>query len=136
MNDRTPLVVTTLAAGTVTFAPLIAAQSVRVGHSVAKARIVKVGMKAAADDMVLAATGATATLTATAADFTKLGLTVGEWIFVGGDDTVSKFATTPPFYARVSAITAKVLTFDSTTSPIVADTGAGKTINILSLIHI
>lgn len=130
VNDRTPLVVTTLAAGTVTFAPLNATQSVRIGHSLAGARIVKVGLKAAAADMVLAVSGATATLTTTAADFTKLGLTVGEWIFVGGDDTVSKFATTPPFYARVSAIAAKVLTFDSTTSPIVADAGAGKTINI------
>lgn len=125
VNDRVPLVVASVATTTVTFAKLNAAQNLQINTNLANARIVKVGVRAAADDMKLALSGATATLTTTALDFTTMGLTKGEWVFVGGDATANKFAATPPFYARVSNIAAKVITFDTTTSPIVADTGTG-----------
>ena len=72
------------------------------------------------------------TLTATTADFTTLGLIQGEWIFVGGDDENDSFATTGSFYARVSKIEAKKLTFDNGTfrAGLSSDAGANKTIKI------
>lgn len=130
VNDRIALTVTSVLAAVVTFGYLKAGQVFKVHTNVANARIVKVGVKAAAADMKLATTATTATLTTTAADFTTWGLTKGEWIFVGGDETATKFASTPPFYARISDITAKVLTFDTTTSPAVADVGTGVSLAI------
>lgn len=130
MNDRVPLVVVSVATVTVTFSLLRATQAIKVNPSLSNARLVKVGVKAAAADMKLASTATGATLTTTAADFVAMGLNKGEWVFVGGDDTASKFATTPPFYARIETITAKVLTFDTTTSPVVTDAGTGVTLNL------
>lgn len=71
-------------------------------------------------------------LTATTADFTTLGLVEGEWIFVGGDNPTERFDTAGTFYARVSTIAAKKLTFDNGTfrAGLSADAGASKTIKI------
>ena len=71
-------------------------------------------------------------LTATTADFTTLGLVEGEWIFVGGDNPTERFDTAGTFYARVSKIEAKKLTFDNGTfrAGLSADAGASKTIKI------
>lgn len=71
-------------------------------------------------------------LTATTADFTTLGLVEGEWIFVGGDNPTERFDTAGAFYARVSKIEAKKLTFDNGTfkAGLSADAGASKTIKI------
>lgn len=88
--------------------------------------------KASAGDVKFGVEGALYVLTATSADFTTLGLIVGEWIFVGGDHSNDRFNSTGGFYARVSVITAKKLTFDNCTlrAGLSADTGAGKTIRI------
>lgn len=81
------------------------------------ARVIKVGVR----------TTAVATLTGSAANVklklaptvvTSLALSVGEWIFVGGDSASTKFAQTEPFYARVSAVSNDTLTFDATTRPV------------------
>lgn len=71
-------------------------------------------------------------LTATTADFTTLHLIEGEWIFVGGDESNASFANAGAFYARVSKIEAKKLTFDNGTfkTGLMADAGAGKAIKI------
>lgn len=71
-------------------------------------------------------------LTATTADFTTLGLVEGEWIFVGGDNPTERFDTAGTFYARVSKIEAKKLTFDNGTfrAGLSADAGTSKTIKI------
>lgn len=129
VNDRVPLTVVSVATVTATFAVLNAGQ-VFVPSPVTTGRIVRVGVKAAAADLVLAATATAATLTTTALNFVTMGLTKGEWVFVGGDAVTDKFAATPPFYARIADVAAKVLTFDTTTSPIIADTGAGKTVTL------
>jgi len=131
-NDRVPLVVKSIAAAVITVEKLDATNKIRTGTIPAKSRVVKVGIKAAADDFVLglSADSTRATLTTTARDFTTMGLKVGEWVFVGGDAPANKFGSTAPFYARIVDVAAKVLTFDTTTSPIVADTGAGKAITL------
>lgn len=130
VNDRVPLVFVSIATKTITFSLLNATDAINLVGRASDARLVKVGVRAAAADLVLASTATTATLTTTALDFTTMGLSVGEWIFVGGDNTANRFAATPAFYARIAAVSAKVLTFDTTTSPIVADAGAGKSVAI------
>lgn len=89
-----------------------------------------VGYAAAAGDLTLTTGTEVQYLNSTALNFTTLGLTVGEYIFIGGDTTASTFATVIPGYARISAITATRLTFDDTTFTAASDTGAGKTIEL------
>lgn len=86
----------------------------------------------ASGDIKFASASNIYSLTATAGDFTTLGLVEGEWIFVGGDNPNERFDTAGAFYARVSKIEAKKLTFDNGTfkAGLSADAGAGKTIKI------
>lgn len=83
-------------------------------------------------DIKFTVSNAIYTLTATNADFTTLGLVQGEWIFVGGDNANERFAVAGAFYARVSKIEAKKLTFDNGTfkAGLATDAGTGKTIKI------
>lgn len=85
-----------------------------------------------AGDIKFAVANGIYSLTATTADFTTLGLVQGEWIFVGSDVTTERFNTAGTFYARVSRIEAKKLTFDNGTfkAGLSADAGAGKSIKI------
>lgn len=86
----------------------------------------------ASGDIKFASASNIYSLTATAGDFTTLGLVEGEWIFVGGDNPNERFDTAGAFYARVSKIEAKKLTFDNGTfkAGLSADAGADKTIKI------
>lgn len=59
----------------------------------------------------------------------ELGLTVGEWVFLGGDLAANKFANNVG-YARVSVIADQALTFDKTTWVPAAETGTGKDVHI------
>lgn len=71
-------------------------------------------------------------LSTTTKKLNELGLIEGEWIFVGGDQTNSQFATAGTFYARIDTIAEKKITFDNGTfkTGIAADNGANKTIEI------
>lgn len=85
-----------------------------------------------AGDIKFAVANGIYSLTATTADFTTLGLVQGEWIFVGSDVATERFDTAGTFYARVSRIEAKKLTFDNGTfkANLTADAGASKSIKI------
>ncbi len=85
-----------------------------------------------AGDVKFAVANGIYSLTATTADFTTLGLVQGEWIFVGSDVDTERFDTAGTFYARVSRIEAKKLTFDNGTfkAGLTADAGASKSIKI------
>jgi len=81
----------------------------------AAAKIERVGIEGAAGDIDVLMSGSIATLTSTALDFTTLGLIVGEWIWIGGDNATNQFAgATNSGFARVSIIAANVLTLDKT----------------------
>lgn len=71
-------------------------------------------------------------LSTTAKNLTELKLIPGEWIFVGGDQTNSRFTTAGSFYARVATIEANKITFDNGTfkAGLNADDGTGKKIEI------
>lgn len=98
----------------------------------ATARLEVCGYRCDAGDLHIAAgSGAAVNLTSTALDFTTLGLTIGEWIFIGGDAAINQFVTsaTTPFpnrgYGRVSSIAAHLLVLDLTTFAVATDVDAG-----------
>lgn len=101
VNVVTPLVIET---------PPIAAKLERVGHEFADG------------DVALTSVNGVVNLTATAGVFDSFGLTAGQWVFVGGDDTVNRLGANVGF-ARISAISAKTLTFDLTTFQAIDNVG-------------
>lgn len=77
--------------------------------------IVQVGFESAAGDIDVDSTGSFPALTSTALDFTTLGLNIGEFIYIGGDETETKFATAANNgFARIRTIAASRLEFDKT----------------------
>lgn len=64
-------------------------------------------------------------------DFTTLPLSVGQWIFVGGDSAALRFNTAAnSFWGRIRAIAASYIEFDKTSSDLANETGTGKTVQI------
>lgn len=96
----------------------------------AGATIQRVGRRAASGDLTVAVAGALVTLGSTVLDFTTLSLNVGQWVFVGGDNTDGVFATAGSFYARIYSIAANALVFDLTSGTPATDAGTGKTIEL------
>lgn len=96
----------------------------------ANARFEVVGFKGTAADLSIAVvSGIPSLVSAAAVDFTTLGLTLGEWVWVGGDAVGSKFVNNQGF-ARISAISATALTFDDTEWAPVNEAGTGLTIQL------
>lgn len=94
------------------------------------AEIKVVGLEGASGDIVATTSGGNA-LTSTALDFTTLGLTVGQWVKIGGSAAGEKFATTAlNGWARVSAIAANRLSLDVVPTGWASDAGTGKTIRV------
>lgn len=97
----------------------------------AGASLEAIGYVFPAGDLALTVVGATAVLTSATINPTTFGLTVGEWIYVGGDAAGEAYAVSPRFFGRVSAVNATQIIFDLTIAGVpVADAGAAKTIKI------
>lgn len=97
------------------------------------ARLDAVGFMFAAGDLSIAVDVDSVDLVTVAGDFTTLQLVPGEWVGVGGDTAVTRFAdngNNAPFYGRVRSVSAKRLTLDKTTGTQAADAGAAKEIQI------
>lgn len=96
------------------------------------ARVERVGHQANAADFTITNDGVDLPYLSTAADdFTTFPLIPGQWIWIGGDSAASEFATLANNgWARIRSISALRLTFDKTSSEMVTDAGAGKTIQI------
>ncbi|MGY5812005.1 phage tail tube protein [Rhizobium sp. LEGMi198b] len=113
--------------GSATVPAVGAAQLTDEAAPAATARMKVVGAQGVAGDIAAVADG----LTATALDFTTLGLAVGQWIKVGGTGANFRFATgATNGWARIVAIAAGKLTLDNLPTGWAADTGFGKTIRI------
>lgn len=86
------------------------------------------GVRATAGDVQIDANG---NLISTTLDFTTLNLVKGQAIFIGGENTANQFATAANVgVCRVSEVTAHKLTLSKRRNAFVADTGAGKQIDI------
>src|SRR5579859_2734571 len=98
----------------------------------AGARAERVGHQFASGDITVVNDGVDfPSLASTVFDFTTLPVIPGEWLWVGGDANNSTFATAANNgWARVRAIATHALTLDKTSSELVVDSGAGKTIQV------
>jgi hypothetical protein len=126
-NNNAPLTVTAINGSVLTVAPVAPrtlANFTDDASGTASLHVAGVKFAAAAVTLVGAADSATLTSLPSAPSFIDLQLSAGEWVFVGGDSTSSRFAETPAFYARIKSVTARTLVFDTTTSPIPATTVA------------
>jgi len=93
--------------------------------------LVKVGAQGGSGAIEVSATGGFPQLTSLSFDFTTLGLVPGEWIYVGGDELSTKFATAANNgFARVRSVTSNVITVDKTSDTWVTDNGATKLISL------
>lgn len=119
VNNRAAQVVTAVAGNKLTLAPIaVGAAALTVPAAIpSDARVIKVGVRAAVQSTLTGAADKV-TLQIDAATITALNVESGEWIFVGGDSVGTRFASTEPFYARVSVVEATTLTFDATTRPV------------------
>lgn len=94
--------------------------------------ISKVGHQAGAGDIDVDASGTLPTLTSTSFDFTTLGLSGGEYIFLGSDETDTSFLTAANNGPkRVRGVpTANVLTIDKSDLTMVTEASTAETIRI------
>jgi len=91
------------------------------------AKLKVVGFQGASGDITATASG----LGSTSLDFTTLGLSVGQWIKIGGSATGDKFATAVlNGFARITAIAATALTLDNRPTGWTTDAGSGKTLQV------
>ena len=93
----------------------------------AGARVKVVGFQGTSGDITATATG----LGSTVLDFTALGLSVGDWIKIGGNTAGTRFATAAlNGLARITAIAVTALTLDNRPTGWTTDVGSSKTISV------
>lgn len=93
------------------------------------ARVVSVGRVAASGDIVIDMSQDYPAFTSTALDFTTLGLIPGEWIYVGGDNADTFFASAGNNgFKRIRSVAAHRLEIDQSTDTMTADPGTDLTI--------
>lgn len=127
-NNNGLKLVTAVTAGTVEVATgsLVAEAS-----PPASASITVVGYQAAVGDLTIDTSGSLPELRSTVLDFTTLGLTAGEMIFLGGDAVGEQYATAADNgFKRIRSISTNAIVIDKSDLPMVADAGAGKTIRL------
>lgn len=94
------------------------------------------GIRAETGDLSITVSSGVATITSgnngasNNIDFTTLGLTVGQWVHVGGLTSSNQFSAGAG-YGRVKTIAAGTLTCDKLDSTLATDTGASETIDLL-----
>lgn len=104
----------------------------------ADANIRVVGFQGSVGDFTIDVSGALPKLVSIVADFTTMGLIVGEWIFIGGDLTTDVFFNAVNNgFKRIRSISATELEFDKSVSTMVTDdgtvNGAGGAGNLIKL---
>jgi len=97
----------------------------------ATAKIVAVGRQATSGDVTVDASGDLPALKSTTLDFTTLGLIPGEWLFVGGDATITKFDTAANNgFKRIKSVAADTIILDKSGTTMVTESGGTKTIRL------
>lgn len=107
-NSNRRLRVTASTATLLTVSETISAETLPAG-----AFVEKVGVRSAAGDLDINATGAFAVMTSTTLNFVTLGLVAGEHIWIGGDAALTTFSTANNnCLARVRSVSANSVTLD------------------------
>lgn len=102
----------------------------------ANASVEIAGIRAQAGDLALAISGTVGTLTSgnngatSVIDFTTLGLTVGQFIHIGGLTLLNQF-NEGYGYGRIRSIAAGTITLDKLSAGLVASAGATKAVDLL-----
>ena len=96
----------------------------------ATATLVQVGYQFTAGDLEVDSAGDLPVLTTTTKDMTDFGIVPGEFIYIGGDTTVTQFDTSGMGFCRVRSVTANEMVLDKSQSDLATDAGAAKTIQI------
>lgn len=117
--------VATSATGKITFSESVVDET-----PTSSAEVELIGVQCDAGEVTVAVGATAVTLSSTVLDFTTLNLTIGEYIFVGGDTAATFFALNAPGYARIQSIAAHALILDDTTWTPAADTGATVTLQL------
>jgi len=97
------------------------------------ARIEVCGYRTDTGDLDVTVSGTSVTLTTTTLDFTTLGLTVGQTIFVGGEAAANKFATNPTAnsgYLRIVSIAANSMVCDKSSGNWVTEANTTQDVDI------
>lgn len=97
------------------------------------AMVFVVGVQGGSADITITVSGGVTTLGSTVLDFTKLGLSEGQLIFIGGDDSNTFFATAGDnTYGRIAAggLAAHAVILEKLGATTVTDAGTGKTIQL------
>lgn len=97
----------------------------------ADARIDVVGVQATTGDIDVDASGDFARLTSTTLNFTTLGLVPGQWIFVGGDTSGTRFTTAANNgFKRIRSISANAIVIDKSAAAMVTEANTTETIRL------
>lgn len=97
----------------------------------ATANIKVVGYQGTAGDIDVDASGDLPILTTTSLDWTTLGLSVGEFIYIGGDSAALGFATAANNgFKRIRSIAANALTLDKSELTMVTEASTTETVQI------
>ena len=90
----------------------------------ALAKLVTVGYEFATGDATIVVSGTLPQIVSSAKDMTELGLTPGEFIYIGGDAADEKFFTAADNgWARVRSVSSTAITLDKTSAVMTADDG-------------
>lgn len=94
-------------------------------------KITTVGYEGDAGDFAITQSGGVTKLTSADVSFIDLGITAGEWIFIGGDAAGTKFTNAGNNgFKRVRNVTAAALTIDQSDTDMVAEAGGALTIRL------
>lgn len=97
----------------------------------ADAYVQVVGHQFASGDITVDVTGSLPRIISAAFDLTTLGLVPGQWIYISGDIAATQFANAANNgFKRVRSVTTTQIVLDKSNAAMVADAGAGKTIQI------
>lgn len=97
----------------------------------AAAKLVMVGREYAADVLSVDAGVGVLPKLAIATDWAPHGLVAGEWIFIGGDTTITQFGqAVNNGFKRIRQVTDDYLVLDQSIDEMVDDAGTGKTIRV------